>query len=84
MIFVPFELEEVEFRILIPGIPLLEKSQKECGLAFAFLLFLSSFILFESVGTKEMTVLISTFLTFLTIGQRKRHYKVCKSSIMHS
>ena len=32
MIFVPFELEQVEFRILIPGIPLPEKSQKESGL----------------------------------------------------
>ena len=27
----PFELEKVEFGILVPGIPLPEKSQKECG-----------------------------------------------------
>ena len=33
MISVPFELEQVEFGILIPGIPLPEKSQKECGLS---------------------------------------------------
>ena len=32
MISVPFELEWVEFRILIPGISLPEKSEKECGL----------------------------------------------------
>ena len=32
MISVPFELEEVEFGILIPAIPLPEKSQKEYGL----------------------------------------------------
>ena len=32
MISVPFELEQVEFGILIPGIPLPEKSQKECSL----------------------------------------------------
>ena len=32
MVFVPFELEKMEFGILIPGIPLPEKSQKECGL----------------------------------------------------
>ena len=31
MISVPFELEQVEFGILIPGIPLPEKSQKEWG-----------------------------------------------------
>ena len=33
MIFVPFELEEVEFGKIIPGIPLPEKSQPECGLS---------------------------------------------------
>ena len=33
LISVPFELEWVEFRILIPDIPLPEKSQKECGLS---------------------------------------------------
>ena len=33
-IFVAFELEQVEFGILTPGIPLSEKSQKECGLSF--------------------------------------------------
>ena len=33
MISVPFELEQVEFGMLIPGIPLPEKSQKECGLS---------------------------------------------------
>ena len=33
MISVPFELEQVEFGILIPAIPLPEKSQKECGLS---------------------------------------------------
>ena len=32
MISAPFELEQAEFRILIPGIPLPEKSQKECNL----------------------------------------------------
>ena len=32
MISVTFELEQVELEILIPGIPLPEKSQKECGL----------------------------------------------------
>ena len=32
MISVPFELEYVEFGILIPGIPLPEKSQKEWGI----------------------------------------------------
>ena len=32
MISVPFELEQVEFGI--PGIPVPEKSQKECGLRF--------------------------------------------------
>ena len=32
MISVPFELEQAEFGILILGIPLPEKSQKECGL----------------------------------------------------
>ena len=32
MISVPFELDKVEFGILIPGSPLPEKSQKECGL----------------------------------------------------
>ena len=34
VITVPFELEQVEFGILIPGIPIPEKSQKECGLRF--------------------------------------------------
>ena len=34
MISVPFELEYVEFGMLTPGIPLPEKSQKECGLSF--------------------------------------------------
>ena len=33
MIFVSFELEHVEFGTLIVGIPLPEKSQKECGLS---------------------------------------------------
>ena len=37
MIFVPFELEYVEFGILIAGIPLPEKSQNECGLSKNFL-----------------------------------------------
>ena len=32
MISVPFKLEQVEFAMLIPVIPLPEKSQKECGL----------------------------------------------------
>ena len=32
MISVLFELEQVELRMLIPGNPLLEKSQTECGL----------------------------------------------------
>ena len=36
MISVPFELEWVEFGILIPAIPLPEKSQKECGLRLEF------------------------------------------------
>ena len=31
MISVPFEPEKVEFRVLIPGIPLPDKSPKECG-----------------------------------------------------
>ena len=35
MITVPFELEKVEFRMLIPVIPLPELSQKECSLKFA-------------------------------------------------
>ena len=52
-------------------------------LTFVFLLFLSSFISFKSVGTKEMSILDS-FLAFLTISQRKTHHKVCKSSKMHS
>ena len=34
MISVPFELEYVEFGMPIPGIPLPEKSQKECSLTF--------------------------------------------------
>ena len=33
MICVPFEFEQVEFVILIPGIPLPETSKKECGLS---------------------------------------------------
>ena len=33
MISVPSELEQVEFGILIPGISLPEKSEKECGLS---------------------------------------------------
>ena len=33
MISVPFELEQLEFGILIPSIPLPEKSQIECGLS---------------------------------------------------
>ena len=33
MISVPFELEQVEFGMLIPGIPLPEKSKKEHGLS---------------------------------------------------
>ena len=32
VISVPFELEQVEFGILISDVPLTEKSQKECGL----------------------------------------------------
>ena len=36
MISVPFELEQVELEILIPGIPLPEKSQKECRLTRGF------------------------------------------------
>ena len=32
MISVPFELEQVEFGIHIPGIPLLEKSQRNAAL----------------------------------------------------
>ena len=51
-------------------------------LIFAFLLFLSSFISFKSVGTKEMTILHS-FLTFLRISQRRRHYEACNSSNTH-
>ena len=35
MISVPFELEYVEFGILIPSIPRPEKSQKECGLSLS-------------------------------------------------
>ena len=35
MISVPFELEYIEFGVLIPGIPIPEKSQKECSLSFA-------------------------------------------------
>ena len=31
-ISVPFEVEQVEFGMLIPGIPLPEKPQNECGL----------------------------------------------------
>ena len=34
MISVPFEVEYVEFGMLIPGIPLPEKSQKECCLKY--------------------------------------------------
>ena len=34
MISVPFEVEYMKFGILIPGIPLPEKSQKECGLIY--------------------------------------------------
>ena len=37
MISVPFELEYVELGVLIPGIPLPEKSQKECSLSFSIL-----------------------------------------------
>ena len=47
-----------------------------------FLLFPSSFISLKSVGTEEITILHS-FLAVLTISQRKRNYKVCKSSNMH-
>ena len=50
---------------------------------FAFLLFVSSFISFKSVGTKEITIFHSC-LFFLTISPRKRHYEVCKSNNMHS
>ena len=32
MISVQIELEQAGFRVLIPGIPFPEKSQKECGL----------------------------------------------------
>ena len=32
MLSVPFELEQVEFGILIPAIPLPEKSQNECSI----------------------------------------------------
>ena len=34
MIFVPFELEQVEFRMLIQVIPYPENSQKECSFSF--------------------------------------------------
>ena len=44
MISVPFELEYVELGVLIPGIPLPEKSQKECGLRFAILTDPSSYV----------------------------------------
>ena len=33
MLSVPFELEQVEFGILIPAIPLPEKFEKECSLS---------------------------------------------------
>ena len=36
----------------------------------------------KPVGTEEITMLHS-FLVVLTISQRKRHYKVCKSTNMH-
>ena len=36
MISVPFELEQVEFGMLIPVIPLPEKFQKECSLTQTF------------------------------------------------
>ena len=50
MVSVPLELEQTEFGILIPGIPLPEKSQKECALnlrtygttpAISFVIFMS-------------------------------------------
>ena len=41
-------------------------------LEFFFLLFLSRFISFKSIGTKEVTILHSV-LAFLTISQRKKH-----------
>ena len=47
-----------------------------------FLPFPSSFISLKSVGTEEI-IMLHSFLAVLTISQRKRHYKVCKSSNMH-
>ena len=47
-----------------------------------FLLFPSSFSSLKSVGTEKITML-NSFLAGLTISQRKRHYKVCKSSNMY-
>ena len=44
-------------------------------LTFVFCCFFSRFISCRSLGTKEMTVLHS-FLAFMTISQRKRHYVV--------
>ena len=41
-----------------------------------------SAVSFKSVGTKGITIL-NSFLAVFTISQRKRHYKVCKSSNMH-
>ena len=50
---------------------------------FAFLLFLLTSISYESVGTKEVTILHS-FLAFSIVRQRKRHCKLCKGWNMHS
>ena len=48
MISVPFELEWVEFGMLIPGIPLPEKFQKECGLnLYGTVTFVYAFVFFQ-------------------------------------
>ena len=43
-----------------------------------FSVFFPSFISFRSVGTTEITIFHS-FLAYLTISQRKRHYEVYRS-----
>ena len=49
-------------------------------LTFAFLMFLSSFISFKSVGTKEMTI-VHSFLPFRELVKQKGITKCPKTTI---
>ena len=69
MISVPFELEQMEFGMLIPGIPLPEKSQKECGLKFLCLFVETKSFAFSDlfINIKKRYIFISsTLYVFLT------------------